>query len=158
MTYCPKWKWYLYPRDKNGNAVKPDYVINSAITGSIERVIDKDGKDTGLVNIATDNLKERGQYLQCAIADPVKDILEKEAEGQTGKVQHYGLIIVTPGKKLSEGSVVQDFISFHRDSTKQTVAPAEPRSNILEYNKVFEELLVLEQAQPSTRPPVEVGV
>jgi hypothetical protein len=151
MPYCPIWRWYVYPGSR-----ELDYAINSAITGSIERVIDKGGKDTGLVNIATDNLKESGQYLQCAVTDAVKDILEKEAKGQTGEVQHYGLIIVRPGKEKLSDSEVVDFISFHRDPRINTKQPTASRNDITAYNTVFEKL-VLEQ-QPSTRPPVEAGV
>lgn len=154
MPYCPIWKWYVYPRDKNGIAVKSDYVINSAITGSIKV---KETNGVSRATIATDNLKERGMYLQCAVNNDVKEILYKEAEGQKGEVQHYGLIIIRPGKeKLSESEVV-DFISFHRHPTNQTAEPTPSRYDISEYNTVFEEL-VLEQAQPSTRPPVEAGV
>ena len=89
-----------------------------------------------------------GEHLECAVADYVKTILEKEAEGQEGEVRHYGLIIVRPGKEKLSDSEVVDFISFHRDPRINTKQPTASRNDITAYNTVFEKL-VLEQ-QPST--------
>lgn len=150
MPYCPIWKWYVYPPESG----ELDYAINSAITGSI-KVTETNG--VSRATIATDNLKKRGRDLQCAVHNKVKEILDKEAKGQEGEVQHYGLIIVRPGKENLSDSEVVDFISFHRDPKIKTNAPPRLRYDISAYNTVFEEL-VLEQAQPTTRPPVEAGV
>lgn len=147
MPYCPIWRWYVYPRGSR----ELDYAINSAITGSIK--VTKSGR----ANIATDKLQSLGEHLECAVADYVKTILEKEAEGQEGEVRHYGLIIVRPGKEKLSDSEVVDFISFHRDPRVNTKQPTASRNDISAYNEVFEELF-LEELQPSTRPPVEAGV
>jgi len=149
MPYCPIWKWYVYPNNPG-----LDYVINSAITGSI-KVTETNG--VSRATIATDKLMKSGRGVQCAVNDKVKEILDKEAEGQKGEVQHYGLIIVRPGENNLSDSEVVDFISFHRHPTDQTAEATPLRYDISAYNTVFEEL-VLKQAQPSTRPPVEAGV
>ncbi len=138
MAYCPIWRWYMDPSDPDNP--EKNYAINSAITGSIE-VIPKSGR----AKIATDR-----EHLDCDINPKVKKILDKEAEGQPGgKAQHYGLIIVRPGKEkeLSKSEVL-DFISFHRDPEKATPGPTSTRYNLSKYNEVFEELVRKET--PST--------
>ena len=130
MPYCPMWKWYKYEDSV------PDYPINSAITGSIKVT------ETGEVLVATDNLEKSGRHLQCAANAKVKTILALEAKGQKGEVRHYGLIIIQPGKdKLSAGSEVVDFISFHRDPKIKTDVPPHLPYDMSAYNKVFEEEL-----------------
>jgi len=133
MPYCPIWKWYVYP-----GSPELDYAINSAITGSI-KVTETNG--VSRATIATDNLKKRGRDLQCAVNNKVKEILDKEAKGQEGEVQHYGLIIVRPGKENLSDSEVVDFISFHRDPKIKTERPTASRYDISAYNKVFEDLV-----------------
>ena len=130
----------MYPENP-----EKDYAINSAITGSIEVIPNSDR-----ANIATDELKKQGKHLECAVTDYVKEIINKEAEGQNGKVRHYGLIIVRPGKEneLRKSEVV-DFISFHRDPKIPTDQPTDLRYDLSIYNKVFEEL-VRKQPPPST--------
>lgn len=151
MVYCPIWKWYVNPPGSR----ELDYAINSVITGSI-RITETDGVSRAI--IATDNLEKRGMCLQCAVNNNVKEILYKEAKGQKGEVQHYGLIIVRPGKEKLSDSEVVDFISFHRHPTNQSVEPTPSRYDISAYNRVFEELVVLEQPQSSCQPPIEAAV
>ena len=139
MPYCPIFGWYNY-KDPNLN-----YAINSVITGSIKPV----GK-TNRAHIATDKLQTLGKHLECAISPYVKKVLEEEAEGQKGKVRHYGLIIVRPGKNKLSASKVVDFISFHRHPKKQTSQPTPMQYGISAYNEVFEEK-VLEEAPPSNK-------
>jgi hypothetical protein len=131
---------------------RPDYPINSAITGSIEII-----PNSNRAKIATDELKNEGKHLECAVSDYVKDVLNKEAEGQNGNVRHYGLIIVRPGKEkeLSKSEVL-DFISFHRDPKVQTEKPTDKRYDLSMYNKVFEERVRKEA--PAIYQPIAAGV
>jgi hypothetical protein len=141
MATCPIWRWYMYPPGSG----KPDYAINSAIIGSIELIPNSDR-----AKIATDALKSDGKHLECAISDEAREVLNKEAEGQNGKVRHYGLIIVRPGKeKELSKSEVRDFISFHRDPKVPTEKPTIERYDLSKYNEVFEDL-VRKQPSPST--------
>ena len=97
----------------------------------------------GRAYIATDKLEQRGKHLECAVNNYVKKILDEEAEDQPeGKAQHYGLIILRPGKKKLSASRVVDFISFYRDPKIKRKLPTRSRYGITAYNKVFEKLVL----------------
>ncbi|MCS6302421.1 MAG: hypothetical protein H8K07_01950 [Nitrospira sp.] len=152
---CSIWRWY----EGEGKREKP-FAINSVVEGSITLIkLPKNGKkEEGeyKARIITYELEKRQKYFECAVDDYARQVLEKEAEYQPkGKTQHYGLIIVRPGRPNLVDSMVMDFISFHRHPVVDTEKPTTSRYGISAYNEVFEtralKELALKDAQRSKR-------
>lgn len=132
---CSIWRWYERGRDP--------FAINSVVEGSIALIENpkKGKKEKGKykARIITYELEKRQKYFECAVSDYVKKVLEYEAEYQPdGEGQHYGLIIVRPGRPKLADSIVMDFISFHRHPVVDTDQPTVSRYGISTYNEVFE--------------------
>lgn len=150
---CSIWRWY----EGDGKREKP-FAINSVVEGSLALITTpkkgKKEKDEYKARIITYELEKRQKYFECAVSDYVKEVLEKEAGYQSkGKTQHYGLIIVKPGRPNLADSIVMDFISFHRHPVVDTEKPTTSRYGIATYNEVFEtralKELALKDAQRS---------
>jgi hypothetical protein len=141
MPICSQWKWYMTPTGE------PLYAINSVVEGSItlETPKPENGKHEYTVRIVTNELEKHHKFLECAVDDYARTVLEKEAQYQPNRrAQHYGLIIVKPGSKKLTDSTVVDFISFHRHPTDFTNEPTTSRYGLSVYNEVFNKLALEE--------------
>lgn len=135
MPICPILKWYMTPTGE------PLYAINSVVEGSITLEAPKTENDNYTVRIVTNELEKHHKFLECAVDEKARKVLEKEAQHQPNrKAQHYGLIIVKPGAEKLVDSTVVDFISFHRHPTDFTNEPTTSRYGISAYNEVFDRL------------------
>lgn len=145
MPICPILKWYM-PDNPNDPRDLP-YPISSVVEGSIKLIeIKGKKKDTYKVRIVTKELEKHQMYFECGVTERAMKVLEYEAKYQSERTsQHYGLIILEPGLKMKD-STVMDFISYHRHPTAFTTEPTECRYDIAVYNEVFEMQTLKERA------------
>ncbi|MDR4469594.1 MAG: hypothetical protein MRJ68_15085 [Nitrospira sp.] len=111
----------------------PKGQMNSVVECSI--AITEDGR----ARLVTYEFEKNGLCLECEVTDSVKELL-KEMGVPEGSFDN-GLVIFSPGEKMSESKVV-DYISYHRHPEFYIKeGPTSWRYGISTYTEVFNALV-----------------